>query len=174
MIFKNIALSLLVCAANASHAAEHITGAFGLNLGDKYLGQTFENPYFSFPLPIHRIEPESPVPLLDMYFILKTRDNRVAAIMGRGSGHCTHEYTNLVEALSGKYKELNVEDLSQGERYQTDFFSHSSNRYISVICEGTWMTDLSFSQQIVILYVDGDLYQLLESEQREQLNVDAL
>jgi hypothetical protein len=174
MIIKYLTFSLLVCAANASHAAEHITGAFGLNLGDKYLGQTFENPMFSFPLPIHKIEPESPVSLLDRYFILKTRDNRVAAIMGAGSGQCTHEYSVLVEALLGKYKDLNVEDLSQGERYQTDFFSNSSSRYIRVICEGTWMTDLYFSKQIVVLYVDDDLYQLVESEQREQLNGDAL
>jgi hypothetical protein len=170
MISRLFVLCFMLYGSQASHAESQITGAFGFDLGEKYVGPSSTNIILDYPVTLHKVKPRSPISLLDDYYIVKTRDNRIASILGvQMNTSCNQEYTGLIAALSKKYKNLATEDLSDGDQYVTDFNEDGYSRYIRVACELSWFGDL-----VYVDYTDMDLYKIVQNEELGNLDTDAL
>ena len=157
---------LLLIPITALANQDIIDGAFGVTLGEQYNGTLKKSYDLDYELPYYKIKPPSPSKLLDDYYVIKTKDNTVAQILGSRLGSCNDDYQKLIRLIEKKYSELNkYTDDSDGLLYVSFYKKSSDNRYIGIGCE-----ESLFNHVIYIEYVDEKLTEKAMSEQLDTID----
>ena len=159
--------ALLLLITKSSFANQYVIhSAFGVTLGEQYKGTLNKSDDFNYKLPYYKIKPTSPSKLLDDYYVIKTKDNTVAQILGSTLGTCNEEYQQLIRVIESKYSYLNKFTNDSDEILYVSFYKGSSdNRYIGIACEKWFVKDL-----IYIEYVDELLTEKAMSEQLDTID----